>query len=295
MTFMARTLNAGFFTPITRTYAVLNVTTTSGTGSVATLAFSEPQNFVIPVGTSITTTGLSISAYNGTFTVTASTSSTVSFLSTATGNTTVAGVLTFAPSSETVPANASYVQITGWGGGGGGGYNTASTGGGGGGGAGYFKSPIMAVTGGQTISFSLGLSGTATSTTTGNGGNGGATTVSGTLPGGAISGNAPGGGGGVAASPFTGGTAGGTGSFTLAGSSTGSTLAGGSAGTAGGSGTAGNGGAAGGSGGGATTPYSAGFVDGYCPGAGGSGGNKGTNSDPRSGMGGNGVLIFAYT
>ena len=69
----------------------LATTAASGTGSIVTITF--PTQTVIPfnVGTSITISGLTPTAYNGTYTVTAATVNSVSYASTATGTQTVAG------------------------------------------------------------------------------------------------------------------------------------------------------------------------------------------------------------
>jgi len=65
--------------------AGISVTGASGTGSVATLTFAGPYTF--PVGTAITVSGITPSTYNGIFIVTASTPTSVSYESTATGYT----------------------------------------------------------------------------------------------------------------------------------------------------------------------------------------------------------------
>lgn len=69
----------------------LATTSTTGNGTTVTITF--PIQSVVPfnVGTSITISGVVPDAYNGVFTVTAATTSSVSFLSTATGVQTVAG------------------------------------------------------------------------------------------------------------------------------------------------------------------------------------------------------------
>lgn len=69
-----------------------NTTATSGTGSVATITFSG--NCKIPIGSIVTIAGVTPTGYNGSHTVTASTSTTVSFVSTTTGAQTVAGTIT---------------------------------------------------------------------------------------------------------------------------------------------------------------------------------------------------------
>ena len=67
-------------------------TATSGTGSVATVTFTG--NCTIPIGSLVTLSGITPSGYNGNFVVTASTSNTISFVRTATGAQTVAGLIT---------------------------------------------------------------------------------------------------------------------------------------------------------------------------------------------------------
>lgn len=74
----------------------LTTLSTSGTGSVATITFSARPTVPFTVGQSITVSGVTPSGYNGTFTVTACTNSTVSYASTATGSQTVAGTITLA-------------------------------------------------------------------------------------------------------------------------------------------------------------------------------------------------------
>lgn len=66
--------------------------TASGTGTTATITFSN--SFTIPVGNSITITGIVPTGYNGTYYVTASSAGSVSFASTTTGAQTTAGTIT---------------------------------------------------------------------------------------------------------------------------------------------------------------------------------------------------------
>lgn len=79
----------------------------SGTGSTVTLTFAAKTQTPFAVGSSIIVTGFVPSGYNGTYTVTASTTSSVSFSSATTGVPTVTGTIT--------SANAVYpsVDITG--------------------------------------------------------------------------------------------------------------------------------------------------------------------------------------
>jgi hypothetical protein len=75
-----------------------NMTTTaaSGNGSVATLTFAVQASAPFPIGSTIIVGGVTPIAYNGTFVVTACTTTTVSYASTATGSQTVAGKITLA-------------------------------------------------------------------------------------------------------------------------------------------------------------------------------------------------------
>jgi hypothetical protein len=69
----------------------LMATSAGGTGSVATLYFTNQTGIPFAVGSTIIVTGMTPSTYNGSFTVTASTSTSVSYSSTATGSMTFAG------------------------------------------------------------------------------------------------------------------------------------------------------------------------------------------------------------
>ena len=75
--------NPGKFTLIT--------TSTSGSGTKATLTFTEQPVVPFPVGSVITVTGINPPTYNGTFTVTDANTSSVSYASTATGTQVAAG------------------------------------------------------------------------------------------------------------------------------------------------------------------------------------------------------------
>jgi hypothetical protein len=66
-------------------------TSTSGNGTTATVTFSAST--VYPIGSAVTISGVVPAGYNGTYTVTASSAGSVSFLSSATGSQTVAGTL----------------------------------------------------------------------------------------------------------------------------------------------------------------------------------------------------------
>jgi len=67
----------------------------SGTGATATVTFAAISGIVIPVGSTVTVSGATPAGYNGTFTVTASTNTTVSFASSATGALSVAGAMAY--------------------------------------------------------------------------------------------------------------------------------------------------------------------------------------------------------
>jgi len=73
----------------------LTTTGASGTGTVATITFSTQGSAPYSVGQTITVAGVNTTGpYNGTFTVTACTTSSVSYTSSATGSQTVAGTVT---------------------------------------------------------------------------------------------------------------------------------------------------------------------------------------------------------
>ena len=81
----------------TRTYGTnsnSNATlTATGTGTVATLTFATQATAPYSVGGTITVAGVTPTGFNGTYTVTACTTSSVSYASTATGPQTVAGTV----------------------------------------------------------------------------------------------------------------------------------------------------------------------------------------------------------
>jgi hypothetical protein len=73
---------------------VINPTTAaSGNGTTVTLTFATQPTAPFAVGDTITVSGMVPSAYNGTFVVTAGTTTTVSYASSATGSQTQAGVI----------------------------------------------------------------------------------------------------------------------------------------------------------------------------------------------------------
>lgn len=75
--------------------AVINTTAASGTGTVATLTFDEKPYPPFIVGSSITVSGVTPTGYNGTYTVTACTTTSVTYADTATGAQTVAGTISY--------------------------------------------------------------------------------------------------------------------------------------------------------------------------------------------------------
>ncbi|UOF79773.1 tail collar domain [Caudoviricetes sp.] len=80
---------------IPSSYYQATTTGASGTGSVATITFTPA--YTIPVGSTVTIAGVTPSGYNGVYTVTASSSGSVSFASSTTGSQTVAGTATATP------------------------------------------------------------------------------------------------------------------------------------------------------------------------------------------------------
>lgn len=79
----------------------LTTTGASGTGTTATLTFATQASAPFPVGSSIIVSGVTPTAYNGTFVVTACTTTSVSYASTAIGTQTVAGTVTLASATYT--------------------------------------------------------------------------------------------------------------------------------------------------------------------------------------------------
>ena len=82
----------------------LTTTAASGTGSVATLTFATQSVAPFTVGQSITVSGVTPTGYNGVKTVTACTTSSVSYSSSTTGSQTVAGSIS--------PTNQTYNSFT---------------------------------------------------------------------------------------------------------------------------------------------------------------------------------------
>jgi len=81
----------------------------AGTGSTATVTFAAITSTVIPVGSSVTISGATPAGYNGTYTVTASTNTTVSFASATTGALSVAGSMAYS-----MPAQRVLSMVSNW-------------------------------------------------------------------------------------------------------------------------------------------------------------------------------------
>lgn len=91
---------SGTGTTATLTFAAQNslaTTAASGTGTTATLTFAAQTVAPYPVGSRITVSGVTPTGYNGTFVVTACTTTTVSYANTTTGAQTVAGTISIIP------------------------------------------------------------------------------------------------------------------------------------------------------------------------------------------------------
>jgi len=88
-------------------------TAASGTGSAATITFAAQAAAPFQVGAQIVVAGVTPTAYNGTFTVTACTTTTVTYASTATGAQTVAGTVKQGTALTNATLTASAVQGTG--------------------------------------------------------------------------------------------------------------------------------------------------------------------------------------
>jgi len=83
-------------------------TATSGTGTTATVSFAA-QPVAPAVGSSVTIAGVTPAGYNGTYTVTSATTTSVSYANATTGAQTVAGTATLAPAADVI---ASVLQIS---------------------------------------------------------------------------------------------------------------------------------------------------------------------------------------
>jgi len=177
----------------------------------------------------------------------------------------------------TVPCDVTSIDIEAWGAGGAGGGSSSSGDSGDGGGGGAYASATVAVTPGQTISFTVGAGGTGANSS--NGTDGGDSTILGLTAGGGLGGNA------------NGGTVSGTGGI----ASGGTTNTNGQDGAAGGTGTGGDGGD------GATSPGSGGNgvsnghgTNGTAIGGGGGGGER-TGGPKSGGNGADGQVDITYT
>jgi hypothetical protein len=83
------TVNLGSFSFTT----AIPTTVTSGTGTVATITWATALAYAPPIGSQVIITGVTPTGYNGTYTVTASTTTSVSFASSTTGAMSIAGVI----------------------------------------------------------------------------------------------------------------------------------------------------------------------------------------------------------
>jgi hypothetical protein len=92
---------AALTNPFTTTVSSVVTTGASGTGTTATITFAE-QPFAQTVGTSVTISGVTPAGYNGTYTVTASSTTSVSYANATTGPQTVAGTVTIGTKVVTV-------------------------------------------------------------------------------------------------------------------------------------------------------------------------------------------------
>lgn len=181
------------------------------------------------------------------------------------------------------------------GGGGGGGSGSSATGsGGGGGGAGQStQRQTVAVTGGETLTVTIGNAGSSAAAAT-NGGNGGSLTIVGSVSGSLV--NLSGGNGGVAGINLAGGSGGGAGGVGFPNGSYGNDTSSGASGSPGGNGGPGASspfGGGGGSGRGASANGIAGMAAGGYGGGGGGGGGYYVSGVGTGGAGGAGTKGFA--
>jgi predicted phage tail protein len=91
----------------TRTLA-LNTTAVSGNGTTATATFAAQAAAPYVVGTTLTVAGVTPAGYNGTFTITACTTTSVSWASTQTGAATVQGTVTASWATPSTQVSAGY-------------------------------------------------------------------------------------------------------------------------------------------------------------------------------------------
>lgn len=87
-----RSIEHGVLIDLTLT-AILATTGASGTGTTATITFATQATAPFTVGDTIKVSGITPTGYNGTFVVTAATTSSVSYASSATGSQTQAGII----------------------------------------------------------------------------------------------------------------------------------------------------------------------------------------------------------
>lgn len=80
-------------------------TAASGAAGTATISFAA-QAFAVPAGSTVTVSGVTPTGYNGTYTVTASTTSSVSFVNATTGAQTIAGTIQFTVAGYQILASA---------------------------------------------------------------------------------------------------------------------------------------------------------------------------------------------
>jgi hypothetical protein len=85
--------------------------TASGNGTTVTLTYSSTNAPIYSVGTSITVSGVTPTGYNGTYTVTASSTGSVSYANATTGAQTVAGTITGANYATTYSVDPSVVMV----------------------------------------------------------------------------------------------------------------------------------------------------------------------------------------
>lgn len=95
---------------VSNPYTIFTTTGASGTGTTATITFSPAAT--IPIGSVLRISGVTPSGYNGTYTVTASSSGSVSFASSTTGSQTVAGTMFYQPSGYLYCDGAIYTRAT---------------------------------------------------------------------------------------------------------------------------------------------------------------------------------------
>lgn len=90
-------------------------TASSGTGTTATISFTA-QPFAPPIGSSVTISEMNPTGYNGTYTITASSTTSVSFANTTTGSQVTAGLISFALSGYQIIAGSNATSSTSGGG-----------------------------------------------------------------------------------------------------------------------------------------------------------------------------------